>query len=246
MEATYEGWASDPFDAHEVRYFVDGRPTKLIRDGSVEEFDPLPPLSTWPASLRSPRLAEPVVLEPVEPVEAAEPVVLEPVEPVEAAEPVVLEPVESVEPVEAAEPIMLEPVESAEPVEAVESAEPIMLEPVESAEPGEAAMLEPVESGESVMQEPVESAEPVEPMMPPPLGTAYWAPPPAPGVVIDQAPEVPGADATTPVQAPDLGAELDDTFVSRTRSASPRRWRRRGKSSSASASVSSTTATPAN
>ena len=27
MDATYEGWAPDPFDAHEVRYFVDGFPT---------------------------------------------------------------------------------------------------------------------------------------------------------------------------------------------------------------------------
>src|SRR5579862_960873 len=56
MEATYEGWAPDPFGAHEVRYFVDGRPTKLVRDGSVEAFDDLPPRSTWPPTL----LAHPV------------------------------------------------------------------------------------------------------------------------------------------------------------------------------------------
>ena len=42
MDATYEGWAPDPFDAHDVRYFVDGFPTKLVRDGSVEAFDDLP------------------------------------------------------------------------------------------------------------------------------------------------------------------------------------------------------------
>jgi hypothetical protein len=46
----YEGWAVDPFEVHEVRYFVDGRPTKLVRDGSVESFDDLPPKSTWPST----------------------------------------------------------------------------------------------------------------------------------------------------------------------------------------------------
>jgi hypothetical protein len=45
----YEGWADDPFGAHEVRYFVDGRPTKLVRDGSMETFDDLPPKATRPA-----------------------------------------------------------------------------------------------------------------------------------------------------------------------------------------------------
>ena len=30
MDVTYEGWAPDPFDAHELRYFVDGLPTKLV------------------------------------------------------------------------------------------------------------------------------------------------------------------------------------------------------------------------
>ena len=44
----YEGWANDPFGAHEVRYFVDGRPTKLVRYGSVESFDDLPPKSSSP------------------------------------------------------------------------------------------------------------------------------------------------------------------------------------------------------
>ena len=34
MAATYEGWAPDPFDAHELRYFVEGMPTKLVLDGS--------------------------------------------------------------------------------------------------------------------------------------------------------------------------------------------------------------------
>src|SRR5579862_2297789 len=60
MEATYEGWAPDPFGAHEVRYFVDGRPTKLVRDGSVEAFDDLPPRSTWPPTLLASPASEPV------------------------------------------------------------------------------------------------------------------------------------------------------------------------------------------
>src|ERR1700733_6735194 len=47
----YEGWAADPFEAHELRYFVDGLPTKLVRDGLVEGFDDLPPKTTWPAPL---------------------------------------------------------------------------------------------------------------------------------------------------------------------------------------------------
>ncbi|HEY5023956.1 MAG TPA: hypothetical protein VII76_03185, partial [Acidimicrobiales bacterium] len=64
MDATYEGWAPDPFEAHEVRYYVDGRPTKLVRDGSVESFDDLPPRSTWPASLHTVKLAEPEAQEP--------------------------------------------------------------------------------------------------------------------------------------------------------------------------------------
>jgi len=54
MDPTYEGWAPDPFEAHEFRYFVDGRPTKLVRDGSVEGFDDLPPRSAWPSSLQPP------------------------------------------------------------------------------------------------------------------------------------------------------------------------------------------------
>jgi hypothetical protein len=83
MAATYEGWAPDPFDAHEVRYFVDGKPTKLVRDGSVEAFDDLPPRSTWPESLQTPRLAEPIVEQQVDPMTPApiDPIVPAPVAP---------------------------------------------------------------------------------------------------------------------------------------------------------------------
>ena len=45
---TYEGWASDPFGTHEARFFRQGRPTELVRDGSVESFDTLPEGPTQP------------------------------------------------------------------------------------------------------------------------------------------------------------------------------------------------------
>ena len=38
----YEGWAPDPSGAHDARYFRQGLPTTLVRDGSVESFDALP------------------------------------------------------------------------------------------------------------------------------------------------------------------------------------------------------------
>jgi hypothetical protein len=67
MEAD-EGWAADPFGAHELRYFVDGRPTKLVRDESVEGFDDLPPGSTWPSSLSPTEPTTPgPALEPTQP-----------------------------------------------------------------------------------------------------------------------------------------------------------------------------------
>jgi hypothetical protein len=36
------GWYRDPFRRHEDRYFSDGHPTKLVRDGRRESFDPPP------------------------------------------------------------------------------------------------------------------------------------------------------------------------------------------------------------
>jgi hypothetical protein len=59
MMDAYEGWAPDPFEAHELRFFVDGLPTKLVKDGSAEAFDDLPPKSAWPSSLLPPELATP-------------------------------------------------------------------------------------------------------------------------------------------------------------------------------------------
>jgi hypothetical protein len=35
-----EGWCTDPFERHEARWMSDGTPTKLVRDGEVESYDP--------------------------------------------------------------------------------------------------------------------------------------------------------------------------------------------------------------
>ena len=41
MEA-FHGWATDPFGAHEARYFSEGKPTSRVRDGDTESYDDLP------------------------------------------------------------------------------------------------------------------------------------------------------------------------------------------------------------
>jgi hypothetical protein len=38
-----QGWYRDPYGMHEDRYFSDGQPTKLVRDGGTESYDPPPP-----------------------------------------------------------------------------------------------------------------------------------------------------------------------------------------------------------
>jgi len=38
-----QGWYRDPYLVHEDRYFSDGQPTKLVRDGDAEAYDPPPP-----------------------------------------------------------------------------------------------------------------------------------------------------------------------------------------------------------
>lgn len=37
-----EGWYQDPFGVHEERWISEGTPTKLVRDGEVECYDPPP------------------------------------------------------------------------------------------------------------------------------------------------------------------------------------------------------------
>jgi hypothetical protein len=38
-----QGWYRDPYSVHEDRYFSDGQPTRLVRDGDLESYDPPPP-----------------------------------------------------------------------------------------------------------------------------------------------------------------------------------------------------------
>ena len=38
-----EGWYRDPFGAHEARWYSQGVPTALVRDGDAEAHDPPPP-----------------------------------------------------------------------------------------------------------------------------------------------------------------------------------------------------------
>jgi hypothetical protein len=42
---TAEGWYIDPFGAHEARWFSDGAPTGLVRDGTDESHDGPPDAS---------------------------------------------------------------------------------------------------------------------------------------------------------------------------------------------------------
>lgn len=37
-----EGWYRDPFQVHSDRWFSDGQPTSLVRDGGIESHDPAP------------------------------------------------------------------------------------------------------------------------------------------------------------------------------------------------------------
>jgi hypothetical protein len=37
-----EGWYVDPYGLHDRRWFSDGTPTKLVRDGDLESSDPPP------------------------------------------------------------------------------------------------------------------------------------------------------------------------------------------------------------
>jgi hypothetical protein len=39
---TAQGWYQDPFGVHEQRWFSDGAPTSLVRDGAVEADDAPP------------------------------------------------------------------------------------------------------------------------------------------------------------------------------------------------------------
>jgi len=51
-----QGWYADPFGAHESRWFSQGTPTSLVRDGRAEAQDP-PPEPTWTGPLVAPAVA---------------------------------------------------------------------------------------------------------------------------------------------------------------------------------------------
>jgi hypothetical protein len=42
------GWFQDPYHVHEARYVSDGKPTKLVRDGRIESYDPRPGIVPGP------------------------------------------------------------------------------------------------------------------------------------------------------------------------------------------------------
>jgi len=42
--AQLQGWHVDPWSRHQARYFSDGQPTDLVRDGARESTDPPPPV----------------------------------------------------------------------------------------------------------------------------------------------------------------------------------------------------------
>jgi hypothetical protein len=45
-----EGWYKDPYVKHDDRWFSDGAPTSLVRDGGIESRDP-PPDTPCPTTL---------------------------------------------------------------------------------------------------------------------------------------------------------------------------------------------------
>ena len=50
-----EGWYTDPYQRHDARWFSDGTPTPLVRDGETTSSDP-PPATPY---VEVPRLIEP-------------------------------------------------------------------------------------------------------------------------------------------------------------------------------------------
>ena len=49
--ASLEGWHTDPYGLHDARWLSGGSPTKLVRDGMSEFYEPVPAISpTFPAT----------------------------------------------------------------------------------------------------------------------------------------------------------------------------------------------------
>jgi len=55
-----QGWFADPFQRHDARWFSDGRPTALVRDGAVESSDP-PPAGDMPKPVLQPTSHQAIV-----------------------------------------------------------------------------------------------------------------------------------------------------------------------------------------
>ncbi|WP_426512942.1 hypothetical protein ACPPVO_21225 [Dactylosporangium sp. McL0621] len=53
-----EGWYRDPFESHDDRWFSDGRPTALVRDGGLDSYD-APPAQDWSGPLAPVASVEP-------------------------------------------------------------------------------------------------------------------------------------------------------------------------------------------
>jgi hypothetical protein len=51
------GWKPDPFRTHELRYFAEGSPTDLVRDGDVTGSDPAPVAPVAPAAFSQPMVS---------------------------------------------------------------------------------------------------------------------------------------------------------------------------------------------
>jgi hypothetical protein len=53
-----QGWYRDPFQSHDDRWFSDGQPTSLVRDGGHDSHDP-PPARQWSGPLTPAAVLEP-------------------------------------------------------------------------------------------------------------------------------------------------------------------------------------------
>ena len=51
MAGQAQGWYRDPYELHEDRYLSAGVPTKLVRDGGKESYDPPPDAPLPPGAL---------------------------------------------------------------------------------------------------------------------------------------------------------------------------------------------------
>ncbi len=60
IEYQEEGWYTDPFARHELRWMSDGKPTKLVRDQERECYDDVPdgPFIRTPVAVEYPKVRD--------------------------------------------------------------------------------------------------------------------------------------------------------------------------------------------